>query len=223
VGLIATPGTSVGAGRTRTADPKPTTTHTTTATPTTTTTPTTHHDRNTSGGVAVRPTTPQPANTRATNPAPLATGGYVNPLAHARVTPERIDQGVDYSGSGTLTALGAGRVTYVGTSATGWPGAFIEYRLTGGAYAGRYVFYAEHVTPAAGLHVGKALHAGQPVATISGGIEVGWGAGIGTETYARANGQWRTGADSSNYASPAGRSFSALIASLGGPPGKVEG
>ena len=32
-------------------------------------------------------------------------GDYVNPLARARVTPERIDQGVDYAGSGTLSAI----------------------------------------------------------------------------------------------------------------------
>jgi hypothetical protein len=217
VGLTAAPRKNVAAGRTRTADPKPTTTHAAT------THATTHHARHASGGVGVRATSSPPTTTQTSNPAPVAAGGYVNPLAHARVTPERIDQGVDYSGSGTLTALGAGRVTYVATSGTGWPGAFIEYRLTSGAYAGRYVFYAEHVTPAPGLRLGETLRPGQPVATMSGGIEVGWGAGIGTETYARANGQWPSGADSRNYASPAGRSFSALIASLGGPPGKVEG
>ena len=106
------------------------------------------------------------------------------------MTPERIDQGVDYAGSGTLGAVGAGTVTYIGMSGTGWPGAFIEYRLSGGSYAGRYVYYAEGVNPAAGLHVGETLEAGQPVAEIvpgsPTGIEIGWGAGIGTETLARA-------------------------------------
>jgi hypothetical protein len=145
----------------------------------------------------------------------------VNPLAHGSVTPERIDQGVDYSGSGTLTALGAGRVTYAGTSGTGWPGAFIEYRLTSGADAGRYVYYAEQISPL--VRVGQTLQAGQSVATMSGGIEIGWGSGVGTQPLAQAEGQWSHSSDSSNYASPAGRSFSALIASLGGPPGKVEG
>ena len=51
---------------------------------------------------------------------------YVNPLAGARVRPERIDQGVDYAGSGTLAAIGAATVTYAASSGTGWPGSFIE-------------------------------------------------------------------------------------------------
>jgi hypothetical protein len=151
----------------------------------------------------------------------------VNPLAGASVTPERIDQGVDYAGSGTLGAIGAAKISYVGTSDTGWPGAFIEYQLLDGPDAGRYVYYAEGVSPVAGLHVGETISAGQPVANLipgwSTGIEIGWGSGIGTETYAAANGQWTTTMDANSVATPAGESFSALVASLGGPPGIVEG
>jgi hypothetical protein len=160
-------------------------------------------------------------------PPPPASGGYTNPLAGAHVTPERIDQGVDYSGSGTLSALGAGKVTYVGTSGTGWPGAFVEYQLTGGSYAGRYVYYAEAINPEPGLEVGDTLRPGQPVAEIipnsSGGIEIGWASGVGTQPLAQALGQWSGGDDANSVPSPAGKSFSALIAQLGGPPGKVEG
>lgn len=152
---------------------------------------------------------------------------YVNPLARAHVKPERIDQGVDYAGSGTLAAIGAAKVTYVSTSGAGWPGAFIEYRLLDGAYAGCYVYYAEGVDPAAGLRVGQTVSAGQPIATIiSGwatGIELGWGAGINTLTYAAKTHQWDATSDANSKASPAGKSFSALISSLGGPRGKVEG
>ena len=157
----------------------------------------------------------------------MAAGQYVNPLAGAQVTPERIDQGVDYAGSGPLRALGDGKVTYVGTSGTGWPGAFIEYQLTDGSEAGRYVYYAEGINPAPGLHVGQTIRAGQPIAQIiagdSGGIEIGWGAGVGTETYAMQHGQWHGGDDANSVPSPAGKDFSALIAELGGPPGKIEG
>ena len=156
-------------------------------------------------------------------PPPPASGSYVNPLAGARVTPQRIDQGVDYSGSGTLAAIGDGKVTYVGTSGTGWPGAFVEYQLTGGPDSGRYVYYAESISPAAGLHVGQTVRAGQPIASINGGIEIGWGSGVGTQPAAQADGQWSGGADAGNVASADGKSFSALIAQLGGPPGKVEG
>jgi len=169
--------------------------------------------------VATHPAPKAPAPT----PPPPASGQYVNPLANASVTPERVDQGVDYSGSGTLGAIGDGTLTYVATSGTGWPGAFIEYRLTSGAYSGRYVYYAESISPAGGLHVGQTVRAGQPIASIHGGIEIGWASGVGTQPLAQALGQWSGGDDSNNVASPAGKSFSALIAQLGGPPGKVEG
>jgi len=155
------------------------------------------------------------------------TDGYVNPVAGASLTPKRIDQGVDYSGFGTLTALGDGTVTVIAMSDTGWPGAFIEYQLSSGPAAGCYVFYAEGVIPAANLAVGQAVRAGQPIAAIipgsASGIEIGWGAGIGTETYAAKVGEWSHTADSESIPTIAGKSFSWLIAALGGPPGKIMG
>jgi hypothetical protein len=164
--------------------------------------------------------------TRSCQPV-VQSNGYVNPLAHARVTPERIDQGVDYAGTGTLAAIGAARITHVATSGTGWPGAFIEYQLSRGPDVGCYIYYAEGVSPASGLHVGETVRAGRPIATIipgySSGIELGWGARIATTTYAAKRGQWNARNDADNIATAAGKSFSALIASLGGPPGKVEG
>ena len=153
--------------------------------------------------------------------------GYVNPLGGATVKSERIDQGVDYAGAGTLVAIGPATVTYVGTSNTGWPGAFIEFRLLAGADAGCYVFYAEGVVPVDGLSVGQQLAAGQAIATIipkyPTGIELGWGSGRSTKAYAKVAGQWSPEDDHDNVATPAGKSFSDLIAALGGPPGIVEG
>ena len=126
-----------------------------------------------------------------------------------------------------LAAIGAGTVTYVATSGTGWPGAFIEYQLVGGPYRGRHVYYAEGVRPAEGLHVGQTIRSGQAIATIirdyPTGIEIGWGAAAATTIYAAARHQWNDTDDADNIPSAAGRSFSALIESLGGPPGKVEG
>jgi hypothetical protein len=152
---------------------------------------------------------------------------YVNPLASAHVRPKRIDQGFDYKGSGTLTAIGDGVITEVATTDTGWPGAFIEYQLVNGPAARWYVFYAEGLIPAAGLAPGQAVTAGQPIATIipgdPSGIEIGWGAGVGTETYAALAGEWSARADADSIPTAAGRNFSALIASLGGPPGRVGG
>jgi len=157
----------------------------------------------------------------------LQSDRYVNPLADATVTPERIDQGVDYAGSGVLAAIGDGTVTYVAGSAAGWPGAFIEYQLVGGRYRGRQVYYAEGVSPASGLRVGETVRAGQAIATIirdyPTGIEIGWGAGVATNTYAAQRHEWNDTDDADSIPSAAGKSFSALIASLGGPPGKVEG
>jgi hypothetical protein len=151
----------------------------------------------------------------------------VNPLGGATVKPERIDQGVDYAGSGILVAIGAARVMYVATSNTGWPGTFLEYQLLDGADAGCFVFYAEGVTPVGGLHVGQIVSAGDTLATIipkwPTGIEIGWGAGIATKAYAKVAGQWSTAEDQDNIATAAGKNFSALIAALGGPPGIVEG
>jgi hypothetical protein len=144
---------------------------------------------------------------------------YRDPLAHARVSPERIDQGVDYSGTGTLTSIGSARITYVGrkNTNTGWPGAFIEYRLLGGNFAGRYVYYAEGVRPATGIRAGRRVRQGVAVVHLirgwSTGIEIGWGANIGTETLARELGEYR-------YPTRCGQSFSNFVQSLGGPPGK---
>jgi hypothetical protein len=141
--------------------------------------------------------------------------------------PERVDQGVDYAGTGSLAAIGPGKVTYVGTDGTGWPGAFLEYRLLSGPSAGCYVFYAEGIEPLPGVHKGQTVVGGQEIASIiegwSTGIEIGWGAGVGTRTYTAQTSGWTHDDDARSVASPAGLTFSALIAALGGPAGKVEG
>jgi len=143
------------------------------------------------------------------------------------VNPERIDQGVDYAGVGKLVAIGAGRITDLATDNTGWPGAFIEYQLLDGADAGCYVYYAEGVRPMDGLRVGDTISAGEPIATIipayPTGIEIGWGAGLATKAYGEVAGQWSPVDDLQDVPTAAGRRFSALIAALGGPPGKDEG
>lgn len=159
-------------------------------------------------------------------PAPPSSG-YVNPLAQAVVRGERIDQGVDYAGQGSLVAIGRARVTYVGTSGTGWPGAFIEYRLLGGPDRGCFVYYAEGIQPGPTLHVGQIIGPGQQLATIipgwPTGIELGWGAGSSTKSYAANTHGWTAEDDAGNVASDAGKSFSMLIVDLGGPAGRVEG
>ncbi|HLJ99576.1 MAG TPA: hypothetical protein VKU39_06670 [Streptosporangiaceae bacterium] len=163
------------------------------------------------------------AQASTTGGAPLNASGYVNPLANASVTPERIDQGVDYSGSGTLGAIGPGVVTQVVQTGSGWEGGgYVEYKLTAGPYAGKSVYYAEGVTPT--VTVGETLAPGQAVATIipgaPHGIELGFASGNGDQTsYATANG----GGYSEGALTAAGVAFSNLVSSLGGPAGLTQG
>lgn len=152
-----------------------------------------------------------------------ATNVYHNPLAHARVTAERIDQGVDYAGTGWLAAIADGVVTTVhGPSDSGWPGSFIEYKITQpGQLEGAYVYYAEGVT--ANVSPGDHLNGGDKVATLipnwHSGIEIGFGAGTGGESYYR----YHDGPYQEGTATRPGIAFSNLVKLLGGPPGRIEG
>ena len=145
---------------------------------------------------------------------------YVNPLAHAHITQVgRIDQGVDYKGSGEIGALGDGVVTEVSRSA-GWPGGgYVQYKLTSGPYAGKYVYYAENVTPV--VHVGEVVHAGQPIVKLHGGMEMGFaaGPGHGEKSWAAAFG----GGYVEGQRTGAGDTFSHLLQTTGAPHGLAEG
>ena len=90
----------------------------------------------------------------------------MNPFAHAQVTPSRIDQGVDYGGTGPIDALGPGRVVLVSTTDSGWGNGdgWVSYQLTGGAYAGDYVYVAEGITPT--VRQGQVVAAGQQIGTL---------------------------------------------------------
>ena len=89
-----------------------------------------------------------------------SSSGYVNPIG-AGLVHERVDQGVDFTGSGSLYALGSGTVVNVDNS--GWPGGvFLGIRLD----AGQYVYYAEDITAAVG--VGQQVRAGQYIGRANG-------------------------------------------------------
>lgn len=108
---------------------------------------------------------------------PAGFGALVSPsLSYAGV-----DQGIDFTGSGIVYALGDGIVTRVKASGSGWPGqgAVVNYRITSGPAAGRYVYVAEDFVPAAGLKPGSRVSKGQPIGSATGsglapGIEIGW-------------------------------------------------
>ena len=155
--------------------------------------------------------------------ASARTGGqYHNPIGPG-LTPGRVDMGVDYSGAGPVYALGNGTIT--STYNSGWPGGgFIGLQLSDGS--GRYVYYAENISPA--VQVGQAVTAGQLIGhATGGGIEVGWAAPPGTgQTMAAATGQNQPGlaqGDPGYYPTGYGLNFSNLIRSLGGPAGDVGG
>jgi hypothetical protein len=102
---------------------------------------------------------------------------YADPLrAISGLIPERIDQGVDFGGSGPIYAIGDAVITNASGDNWGWPGGgWITYRLTGGPAAGLTVFVAEDVRPT--VSVGATVTSNTVIANMfngGAGIETGW-------------------------------------------------
>jgi hypothetical protein len=147
---------------------------------------------------------------------PVSDSGYVNPFAHAQVTPSRIDQGVDYSGTGPIDAIGPGRVVLVSTDDTGWGNGdgWVAYQLTAGSYAGDYIYVAEGITPT--VHHGELVSAGLQIGEFNGhSIEIGFA--LGQADLALAHAVYHEGADTA-----AGRTMNTLLTSLGVPGGHQD-
>jgi murein DD-endopeptidase MepM/ murein hydrolase activator NlpD len=154
--------------------------------------------------------TPSPAATRPSGPS-----GYVNPLRSiSSLYPERIDQGVDYSGFGPIYALGDG--TVLSTANGGWPGGtYITYRLSNGPAAGLVVYAAEDIEPL--VHVGETVTPATVLGTLyegPDGIETGWADNGTGDTMARDADEFY-GWNSTAF----GANFSQLLVSLGAPGG----
>lgn len=144
--------------------------------------------------------------------------GYVNPFAHAQVGASRIDQGVDYAGSGPIDALGPGRIALVSSSDSGWGNGdgWVSYQLTAGKYAGAYVYVAEGISPT--VQPGELVAPGQPIGTFNGhSIEIGF-AQDGQTDSALAHAVYREGS-----VTAAGQAMNELLISLGAPSGRPEG
>lgn len=148
---------------------------------------------------------------------------YFNPLAHARVTPERIDQGVDYAGTGYLVAIADGIVTESIANGSGWEGeGYLEYKITQpGELEGVYIYYAEGVNPV--VHRGEQIRGGARVADLREpmphGIELGFAAGTRQWSYYR----YHDGPYHEGDVTRPGLAFSNLVHKLGGPAGRQEG
>ncbi len=96
---------------------------------------------------------------------------YASPFVSA--TQGRIDQGVDFTGSGPIFAVGDARI--LATGAPGWPeGGGVLYKLLDGPAAGQTIFVYEGVQ--ATVKAGRRVSAGQQIASFvaGGSIEMGF-------------------------------------------------
>jgi hypothetical protein len=138
--------------------------------------PSAGHDHQANDAAASHPTaTPSPHHARHRHEA--ASPVYENPLRDiSGLIPERIDQGVDFGGTGPIYALGDAVITNATATNYGWPGGgWITYQLTDGPAKGLIVFVAEDVRPTvpAGQHVTSRT----VIADMydgGAGIEFGW-------------------------------------------------
>jgi murein DD-endopeptidase MepM/ murein hydrolase activator NlpD len=169
------------------------------------------------------PTRAKPVSPTPRRPPPTPVGpssGYANPFRAAlALTPERIDQGVDFAASGPVYAIGNGVVLC--TFGSGWPtGTFIAYRLTDGPASGLVVYVAEDVEP--NVQAGQAVSSDTVIGQMylgPNGVEIGWADGTSLpDTMARRYGQY----DGSS-ATAFGANFSRFLQSLGAPGGTANG
>lgn len=145
--------------------------------------------------------------------------GYDNPFrAILNLNPERIDQGVDYSGTGPVYALGNAVIENI--TAGGWPGGvFIQYKMLDGPAQGLHVYVAEDITPT--VSVGQTVSSSTVIGNMyagSSGIETGWANPNPSLQRALGFGDWREGGGST----AAGVDFNKLLVSLGAPSGIVH-
>ena len=159
---------------------------------------------------------------------------YTNPMqAIQGLGTGRIDMGVDYSGSGPILALGAGKVIRASNHDAGpescwgktcWPGGgIVIYRLADGPFAGKFVYVAENITVS--VSEGQHVTAGQQIATLRNAfpnMETGWASGQASETLAFADHHECTCRDPGGWSSIEGRNFNQLLVVLDAPPGSLQ-
>jgi murein DD-endopeptidase MepM/ murein hydrolase activator NlpD len=149
---------------------------------------------------------------------------YLNPLRNtSALVLERIDMGVDFSGTGPVYALGDGVVTNADSYNGGWGGGWITYQLSDGPAAGLMVYVAEDITPA--VQVGERVSASTVVGTMfegGDGIETGWAQPTGVSAESQlpvAGGVGGAGPFPTNI----GLNFDELLQTLGVSPAPNAG
>ncbi|HWW66497.1 MAG TPA: lytic murein transglycosylase [Solirubrobacterales bacterium] len=137
---------------------------------------------------------------------------YVSPFLNA--TTGRIDQGVDFTGTGPILAVGDAEI--LSTGAPGWPeGGGVLYRLLSGSRAGQviYVFEGVQATVRAGQHVS----AGEQIANFipGGSIEMGFADASGVPL---SHGEYTEGVET-----VWGRRMADFLTGIGGPSALTPG
>jgi murein DD-endopeptidase MepM/ murein hydrolase activator NlpD len=133
---------------------------------------------------------------------------YVSPFLSA--TTGRIDQGVDFTGTGPIAAVGDAEI--LATGAPGWPeGGGVLYRLTSGQRAGQVIFVYEGI--AAAVHAGQHVSAGDQIGTFvpGGSIEMGFADAAGVPL---SHAEYNEG-DETQW----GREMASFLNSIGGASG----
>jgi murein DD-endopeptidase MepM/ murein hydrolase activator NlpD len=128
---------------------------------------------------------------------------YVNPIGKG-LTVGRIDEGVDFAGSGPLYAMDSGTIT--GVYDSGWPGGvYINLKTD----TGPNVYYAENIAPA--VKQGQRVKAGQLIGHARGQypfIEIGWS--TAREGSPVAQSHYKEGQQTTE-----GKDFAALLGTFG--------
>jgi murein DD-endopeptidase MepM/ murein hydrolase activator NlpD len=137
---------------------------------------------------------------------------YVSPFLSA--TTGRIDQGVDFTGTGPIAAVGDAVI--LATGAPGWPeGGGVLYKLLSGSHAGEIIFVYEGVD--ATVHAGQHVAAGEQIATFrpGGSIEMGFADAAGVPL---SHGEYNEGEET-----VWGREMASFLSSIGGASGLSPG
>jgi hypothetical protein len=103
---------------------------------------------------------------------PLPGSGYVSPFVDA--VRGRVEQGVNYVGTGPIRAIGKARILKTGDTRSG--GAGVLYRLLDGSQAGKVIFVHQGIAPS--VHAGDLVMAGDQIGRFvaggSTGVEIGF-------------------------------------------------
>jgi len=149
----------------------------------------------------------------------LASTSYLNPFRNiSNLIGQRVDQGVDFDGTGPVYAIGDG--TVLNTANSGWPaGNFIVYKLANGPAKGLELYIAEDCSPS--VSVGQNVTTHTVICNMyqgKSGIETGWAATNNGSSEAFALGQAALGISQKNagkYSTGMGVNFLNLLQSLG--------